>query len=170
MAIKLSTGIVSFPIEFDNGEKGIIKFNPNDPNLAVRLQNAYENIASRLENIEKDNIVLNNDGSVDLSVELVDFDNITEEQKEVLASNANNMIEMVNKTNTVICEELDYAFGSDVSSIVFKYCSPTALVNGEYMTIQFLNAITPEIKKHIQKATKESEKNKKKHINKYARK
>lgn len=170
MAIKLSTGIVAFPIEFDNGEKGVIKFNPNDPDLAVRLQTAYDNILKRLENIEKDNIILKNDGSVDLSEEFAEFDNMTDEQKEFVVSNSNNLVEIVNETNTIMCEEIDYAFGGDVSSVVFKYCSPTAIIGGEYMIIQFLNAITPEIKKHIQKASKEAEKNKAKHTNKYAKK
>lgn len=170
MAIKLSTGIVQIPIDFDNGEKGIIKIRPTDTNLAVRLQTAYDNILTRLENIEKDNIILKNDGSVDLTEELAEFDNMTDEQKEFVVSNSNRLVEIVNKTNAIMCEEIDYAFDSNVSSVVFKHCSPTAIIDGEYMIIQFLNAITPEIKKHIQKANKESEKNKAKHMNKYAKK
>ena len=37
MAMKLSTGKVAFPIEFDNGAKETIYFNPNDPDLFVRF-------------------------------------------------------------------------------------------------------------------------------------
>ena len=39
MAMKLSTGKVAFPIEFDNGAKETIYFNPNDPDLFVRFSN-----------------------------------------------------------------------------------------------------------------------------------
>ena len=43
MAMKLSTGKVAFPIEFDNGAKETIYFNPNDPDLIRSvLQGAKE--------------------------------------------------------------------------------------------------------------------------------
>jgi hypothetical protein len=37
--MKLSTGKVAFPIEFDNGDKQTIYFNPNDPDLMIRMKN-----------------------------------------------------------------------------------------------------------------------------------
>ena len=36
--MKLSTGKVAFPIEFDNGDKQNIYFNPSDPDLAIRMR------------------------------------------------------------------------------------------------------------------------------------
>jgi hypothetical protein len=64
-------------------------------------------------------------------------------------------------------EELDIAFGSEVSKIIFKHCSPFAIDNNEYFLIQFVNAIKPEIYKHTSKAQKELQKNFGKHTNKY---
>ena len=49
MAMKLNTGKVAFPIEFDNGDKQTIYFNPNDPDLMVRFSNFETNLSSRIE-------------------------------------------------------------------------------------------------------------------------
>ena len=107
MAMKLSTGKVAFPIEFDNGAKETIYFNPNDTNLAIRLKDLQENVNKKMSEIE--DIKLNNDGTpTDMKV-IDDFE----------------------KIQNVLCNELDIAFGGEISSVVFKYCSPFAIVNGE---------------------------------------
>ena len=143
MAMKLSTGKVAFPIEFDNGDKDCIYFNPNDPNLAIRLKNLQENVNNKISEIE--DIKLNNDGTpADMKV-IDDFE----------------------KIQNVLCNELDIAFGGEISSIVFKYCSPFAIVNGDYFLIQFIEAIKPEIEKHIKKANADVEKKMAKHLDKY---
>ena len=36
--MKLNTGKQAFPIEFDNGDVQNIYFNPNDPDLAIRMK------------------------------------------------------------------------------------------------------------------------------------
>ena len=54
MAMKLSTGKVAFPIEFDNGDKDCIYFNPNDPNLAVRFTEFQDKVNERLKEFEDD--------------------------------------------------------------------------------------------------------------------
>ena len=143
MAMKLSTGKVAFPIEFDNGAKETIYFNPNDPNLAIRLKDLQENVNKKMSEIE--DIKLNNDGTpTDMKV-IDDFE----------------------KIQNVLCNELDIAFGGDISSVVFKYCSPFAIVNGDYFLIQFIEAIKPEIEKHIKKGKADVEKKMAKHLNKY---
>ena len=143
MSMKLSTGKVAFPIEFDNGAKEIIYFNPNDPNLAIRLKDLQENVNKKMSEIE--DIKLNNDGTpTDMKV-IDDFE----------------------KIQNVLCNELDIAFGGDISSVVFKYCSPFAIVNGDYFLIQFIEAIKPEIEKHIKKANADVEKKMAKHLDKY---
>ncbi len=145
MAMKLSTGKVAFPIEFDNGDKQSIYFNPNDPNLAIRLKDLQENVNKKMSEIE--DIKLNNDGTpADMKV-IDDFE----------------------KIQNVLCNELDIAFGGEISSVVFKYCSPFAIVNGDYFLIQFIEVIKPEIEKHIKKANAEVEKKIQKHIGKYAK-
>lgn len=145
MAMKLSTGKVAFPIEFDNGAKETIYFNPNDPDLFVRFSNFEKRVEDKLTGI----------GDFDLSVDG------TPKNEEFL--------EKLDSINKVICEELDVAFASNVSDIIFKYCSPFAIVGGEYFLIQFVNAIRPEIEKHNKKASVELQKKMAKHTDKYTK-
>ena len=127
MAMKLNTGKVSFPIEFDNGEKEVIYFNPNDPDLFVRFTDFEKRVEEKLKDID----------DFDLSVDG------TPKNEE--------LIEKFKGINKVICEELDVAFASNISNVIFKYCSPFAIVNGDYFLIQFVRAIRPEIEKHNKK-------------------
>lgn len=139
----LSTGKVSFPIEFDNGDKQTIYFNPNDPDLMVRMKNFDKRVHEKIKDFE--------------DVEL------NEEGKPIQIS----QIETFEKMQKILKEELDYAFGGAVSDVVFKHCSPFAIVGGEYFVIQFIKAITPEIKNHIDKASVDVAKRMSKHIDKY---
>lgn len=141
--MKLSTGKVAFPIEFDNGDKDCIYFNPNDPNLSIRLADFQDKITARVK--EFDDIRLNEEGKPE----------------------DNSVIEDFRKFQNVLFEELDIAFGGEVSEVVFKHCSPFAIVNGDYFIMQFVEAIKPEIEKHIKKANADIEKKMAKHLNKY---
>ena len=141
--MKLSTGKVAFPIEFDNGDKQNIYFNPNDPDLMIRMKNLDKKVQEKIEGLE--------------DVEL------TEEGKPTQIS----QIETFEKMQNILKEELDYTFGGSVSEVVFKHCSPFAIVGGEYFVVQFIQAITPEIEKHIKKANADVEKRMAKHIDKY---
>ena len=143
MAMKLSTGKVAFPIEFDNGDKGCIYFNPNDPNLSIRLTDFQDKITARVK--ELDDMRLNAEGKPE----------------------DNSIIEDFRKFQNVLFEELDIAFGGEVSAVVFKHCSPFAIVGGDYFIMQFVEAIKPEIEKHIKKANADVEKKMAKHLNKY---
>lgn len=141
--MKLSTGKVAFPIEFDNGDKDTIYFNPSDPNLFVRFTEFEKKIDERLKDVK--DYELNADGTV---------------KSEELA-------ESFKKINNIVCEELDTAFGSKISDVVFKHCSPFAIVDGEYFIVQFVEALKPEIQKHIKKAQAENAKKMEKHTGKY---
>lgn len=141
--MKLSTGKVAFPIEFDNGDKQNIYFNPNDPDLMIRMKNLGKKIQEKIDGLE--------------DVEL------NEEGKPTQIS----QIETFEKMQNILKEELDYAFGGSVSEVVFKHCSPFAIVGGEYFVVQFIQEITPEIEKHIKKANSDVEKRMAKHIDKY---
>lgn len=141
--MKLSTGKVAFPIEFDNGDKDYIYFNPSDPDLLIRMKNFDTRAQEKIKDIE--------------DVEL------TAEGKPLRIA----QIEAFEKLQNILKEELDYAFGSPVSNVVFKHCSPFAIVGGEYFVFQFVQAITPEIEKHIKKANADVEKRMAKHISKY---
>ena len=145
MAMKLSTGKVAFPIEFDNGAKETIYFNPNDPDLFVRFSNFEKRVEDKLKDI--DDFELSADGT----------------------PNNEELIGKFESINKVICEELDVAFASNVSDIVFKYCSPFAIVGGEYFLIQFIQAIRPEIERHNKKANADLQKKMAKHTDKYTK-
>lgn len=141
--MKLSTGKVAFPIEFDNGDKQVIFFNPNDPDLMLRLRQFEEHIKEKANAFE--DVELTEDGTPALMSQIDSFE----------------------KLQNIIKEELDYAFGGAVSEVVFKYCSPFAIVDKEYFVVQFVEAIAPEIEKHIKKANADVEKRMAKHIAKY---
>lgn len=169
MAMKLSVGKVAFPIEFDNGDKDVIYFNPNDPDLATRLMKAQENISKKIDNLDSEDFKLKNDGSVEIPQDIDKYEELTDEQQEELTTRAEVMSKLIESTKKIICEEVDTAFNGDISSVVFKHCSPLAVVNGDYFISQFLSAITPEIQKQINKSNKDVEKRMSKHINKYKR-
>jgi hypothetical protein len=145
MAIKLNTGKVAFPIEFDNGDKDCIYFNPNDPELMIRLTKFKDTIGEKMNAF--DDVELGMDGNPEDESFIFVF---AEMQK-------------------MFCDELDIAFGGEISKVVFKHCSPFAIVGGDYFIIQFVNAITHEIEKHIKKAKADVKKKMDKHLGKYAK-
>lgn len=140
--MRLSTGKIGFPIEFDNGDRQTIFFNPSDPDLVTRLGNFRSRTQGKIEGFKDLELMPNGEP-------------------------VNGWSEEFEKLQDIIKEELDVAFGGDISRIVFKHCSPFAIVDGEYFIVQFLNAITPEIKKHIEKAQEESRQKMSKHLDKY---
>lgn len=143
--MKLNTGKVAIPIEFDTGDVENIYFNPSDPDFAVRLKKMMANLekyAEEMQDVELDeNGKPTNDSLVDQFAEI--------QEK--------------------LTQEIDRAFKSEVSKVAFKHCSPFALINGELFVVQFFNAITPVLQMHIEKATKASAERKNKHIGKYAK-
>lgn len=145
MAIKLSTGKEAFPIEFDNGDKVEIFFNPNDPDLAIRMRDFQAKANARIE-------------------ELKDMDLTPEGKPNDVA-----MIDEFEKMRNILCEEMDYAFNGDISSKIFKHCSPFAIVNGDYFLLLFIDAIIPEIKKRVKKSNEQAQKRMSKYLNKYGR-
>ena len=170
MSMKLSTGKVAFPIEFDNGDTDCIYFNPNDPDLATRLIASKDNIQNRIEEMNVDNIELSTDGEAVSINEIKNINDLSKEQMAAVVENAEKYANIVSITKEIVCDELNTAFGSDVSSVVFKHCSPFAIVDGKYFIMQFLEAIAPEIKKHIEKSNAEAEKKMGKYLNKYMKK
>lgn len=170
MGIKLSTGKVAFPIEFDNGDIQNIYFNPSDPELATRLMSAKDKITKKVNKLEYNDIELSNSGEPVAIENIDDIQNLSDKQLEKVSENAKVIAKVVTDTKQIICEELDFAFGSDISSVVFKYCSPLAIVDGNYFILNFLEAIAPELVKYNEKANKEAEKKVQKHIGKYQKK
>lgn len=170
--MKLSTGKVAFPIEFDNGEKTCIYFNPNDPELAVRLKDFQVRVEQRMKDIG--DVPLKTDGMPLLS-ENSEHDHDQAPMGEVVATATGGMpdetlIEAFRKLRTIVDEEIDVAFGAPISAEVFKYCSPFAIVNGDYFVMQFVEAILPEIEKEVKQANASANAAMQKHIAKYVKK
>ena len=78
-----------------------------------------------------------------------------------------DFVEEFERIQTIIKNEIDVVFDGNISEIVFKHCSPFAIVNGDYFMLAFLDAIKPEIEKHIKKSRAEAAKRMNKHIGKY---
>lgn len=145
MAIKLNTGKEAFPIEFDNGDKVEIYFNPNDPDLSIRMRDFQKNVEARTD--------FYNDMALDADGKPVDV----------------SAIDKFEEMRNIVCEELDRAFNGDISSKVFKHCSPFAIVEGNYFMLQFIEAIRPEIEKRVKKANEQTNKNMQKYLKKYGK-
>lgn len=138
--MKLNTGKIAFPIEFDNGDKQNIYFNPNDPDLAIRMKDFQGKIEARTKDLE--DLQLDHTGNP--------------EDAEA--------IERFRIIRNIVCEEMDAAFNGEISAVVFKHCSPFAIVDGEFFILQFIEAIKPEIEKHVKNSGVKIEQKMQKHI------
>ena len=145
--IALNSGLEIFEIEFkDRGEKAEFAFNPSDPDLSKRLFEAQKIIDERTKEVKQ-------------------FE--TDENGMPVADSC---MEYLNSINQVVYDAIDYAFGNKISNVVFKYCSPFAVVNGEYYIWNFINGITPVLQDIIGKDRKKASDNMNKHLAKYAKK
>ena len=50
--MKLSTGKTAFTMEFDNGDKGIIYFNPNDRGIQERIKEFEKSVSEKVNKID----------------------------------------------------------------------------------------------------------------------
>lgn len=123
--MKLSTGKQAFTLEFDEGIEKIY-FNPCDPELGVRMADFEKNVSDRTKEFE--DLDTNADGA---------------------ANGGADAVEKLRKILEVVYEEVDKAFNSKISATVFKYCSPFAIVDGDYFILQFIEGIKPEIEKRV---------------------
>lgn len=125
--MKLSTGRVAFPIEFDNGDKEVIYFNPNDVDLAERIKEMQVNLAKKADEVDK-------------------AQGADEEKADYLA--------MFAELNQAIKEEIDKAFNGEISKSVFKYCSPMSIVDGQYYVALFFEEVIKAMKIEHEKSQK----------------
>ena len=82
MAMKLSTGKVAFPLQFDNGDVENIFINPYDTELQSRIKNFESSIKERLNKIKFDK---HKDAFVDgVEVSTLDFSKLMDmSEKEI---------------------------------------------------------------------------------------
>lgn len=159
--MKLSTGKVAFPIEFDNGDKQSIYFNPNDRETQNRIKKFEENVQKRIDSLdaEKKNKNFNSESlsKIDNIDQIFDMD---EEELSDLQNSIDVIDSIESEYNKAICEELDVVFDSKVSDIIFKYCQPLNIVvvedekgneTREMYIMHFLRWFANELKKYGEK-------------------
>ena len=175
--MKLSTGKVAFPIEFDNGDKAVIYFNPNDRGIQERIKGFEASIEKRIKEIDLEKYKSRFDDKV-----AVDFD--IENPEKLLEMSADELQELQNRLSAVndieaeynkaVRDELDVVFGGKISDVAFRYCQPfdTVIVedeNGnekrEMYIMHFIHWLMVELKKY----GAENKSAMDKHLSKYAK-
>lgn len=137
-------GLEPLEIYFEDIDKTeTIYFNPSDSNLPKRLMECQKMIEEKSKEIKP------------------------YETDENGVPNADSAIDYFNEINKVVCDALDYAFGNQISDVVFKYCGPFSVVDGNYQILNFLQAITPELEKIIKKNNQTANNKANKYLKKY---
>ena len=175
MAMKLSTGKVAFPIEFDNGDKDVIYFNPNDRDFINRANDFEKSINERIKNINLERYKSQFESDVNIDIDLTDInaiDKLSKEEVKELQKRMSAVVDLDKEYQKAVKDELDDIFKSNISSVVFKYCEPFDAViitdeKGEEVSemfiIVFLNEFAKALRKHQEKVAPAMQK----HIGKY---
>lgn len=175
--MKLSTGKVAFPIEFDNGDKAVIYFNPNDRGIQERIQGFEASIEKRIKEIdlEKYKSRFHDNVAVDFDIENPEkLLEMSAAELQEIQSRLGAITEIEAEYNKAVRDELDVVFGSKISEIAFRYCQPfdTVIVedeNGdekrEMYIMHFIHWLMVELKKY----GTENKSAMDKHLSKYAK-
>ena len=157
--MKLSTGKAAFPIEFDNGDKAIIYFNPNDRGIQERIKSFEASIENRIKEIDFEKYKSRFEGNIPE----IDIDNpeklleLSDDELKNLQSRLDAVNEIEAEYNKAIKDELDVVFGDKISDVAFRYCQPFDTVviedeNGnekrEMYIMHFLHWLMVELKKY----------------------
>ena len=157
--MKLSTGKVAFPIEFDNGDKAVIYFNPNDRGIQERIKSFEASIENRIKEIDLEKYKSRFEGNIPE----IDIDNpeklleLSDDELKNLQSRLDAVNEIEAEYNKAIKDELDVVFGDKISGVAFRYCQPFDTVviedeNGnekrEMYIMHFLHWLMVELKKY----------------------
>nr|DAG65981.1 MAG TPA: tail assembly chaperone [Caudoviricetes sp.] len=113
----IKSGLLEFPIKFDTGHEGILKFNPNDVDFYSKLVNFENNMKDIYEDFESKK---------------------TENSFEIVSI-------LKNDTCKKIKELFNDVFGENASEEIFKYASPISFVDNVYYPYYFLNLFMPEV-------------------------
>lgn len=175
--MKLSTGKVAFPIEFDNGDKEVIYFNPNDREFIKRVMDFENSIEARTKKINIDKYKDRIEDGVNVNINIDDFSQIEKMSAEEIASlrrKVGAIVDIDAEYQQALKDELNDIFKCDISAQVFKYCEPMDMVfvadesgneTSEMFIMQFIRAFGEEIKKYQAKVSPAMQK----HLEKYKR-
>lgn len=175
--MKLSTGKVAFPIEFDNGDVETIYFNPYDREFIKRVMDFENSIEKRTKQINIEKYKSQFEDGINIKLNIEDFSQIEKMSAEEIASlrrKVGAIVDIDAEYQQALKDELNDIFKSDISSQIFKYCEPMDMVfvvdeNGneksEMFIMQFIRAFGEEIKKYQAKVSPAMQK----HLEKYKR-
>lgn len=141
--LNFDDGLKEFTL--NNDPNRVIRFNPSDINLLNRFNQAQKTINEEQTKIKQD-ITLKENG-----------------EPETEQEDYKNALEVINKTNQLIKDQIDFIFDSKVSDAVFGNQSPLSTVNGKPFFERFFIAVKPLMESEITKEQKAS----KKRISKY---
>ena len=144
-SIRFDDGFKEFMINDDPNK--VIRFNPSDYGIIERFNTARKDILNEIEKLQKD-FDIKPDGTPD----------VPEDELEEAAG-------MMSKARKLICDKVDYIFGSPVAEIVFGNQSPLSSVKGIPLFERFIRAAQPYIEKEV-KAEQEASM---KRVNKYTK-
>ena len=144
-SIRFDDGFKEFMINDDPNR--VIRFNPADYGIIERFNTARKDILAEMDKLQKD-IDIKPDGTPD----------VPEDELEEAAG-------MMSKARKLICDKVDYIFGSPVAEIVFGNQSPLSSVKGIPLFERFIRAAQPYIEKEV-KAEQEASM---KRVNKYTK-
>ena len=162
--MKLSTGKVAFPLQFDNGDVENVFINPHDTGLQTRIRNFENSIKERLKKI---NLEKHKDAFVDgVDIGNLDFTKLMDmsaEELDKITKQTEAIAKLDKEIEKEFCNELDKVFDSDVSSKAFKYVPPLAMVETEegeceMYILLVLKALALEIQKHGNKMSEATNK------------
>ena len=158
--MKLSTGKVAFPIEFDNGDKAFISFNPNDRGIQQRIQNFEQSVEKKIKEIDLEKYRSRFEDGKNFEIDLENPEKLLEmspEELQALQNRLDAVADIEAEYNQAVKDELDVVFDSKVSDVAFRYCQPfdTVIVedeNGnekrEMYIMHFIHWLMVELKKY----------------------
>jgi len=135
-SIKFDDGFKEFMINDDPSR--VIRFNPADYGIIERFDKARKEIAAEVDKIQED-INIKPDGSA---------------EEDDLGEAA----DLLDRTNKLIRDKIDYIFDSQVSDIAFGRQSPLSSVKGLPLFERFIRAAQPYIEKEVRKEQEASQK------------
>lgn len=137
-SLRFDEGYKEFCINDDPNR--VIRFNPSDYGIIERFNKARKEILAEMEKIQKD-FDLKPDGSPD----------VPEDELEETAG-------IIEKVRKLICDKIDYIFGSPVSDVAFGKQSPLSSVKGVPLFERFIQAAQPIIEEEVRKEQEASQK------------
>lgn len=174
--MKLSSGRVAFPIEFDNGDTATIYFNPHDRGFQTRVRDFESKVNAKIKEIDfsKYESVF---GDKKIEIDIDNLDSLfsaSSEDLEEMQTRLNAVDAIEKEYNAAVKSELDEVFQAEISKSVFRYCEPfdtvtapdeNGIEHSEVYIVHFMRWLAVELRKYGAKNQQAIDK----HIGKYKR-